>query len=47
MSEHGNLIIGECALDTIEIVTKTIVIIIVFFKSYMSVLVPVGGSSAQ
>jgi hypothetical protein len=46
VSEHGNLIIGECALDAIRIVAKT-VITMSFLEIYMSVVVPVGGSSAQ
>jgi hypothetical protein len=47
VSEHGNLIIGECALDTIGIVTKTVIVIRNSFGIYLSVLMPVGGSSAQ
>jgi hypothetical protein len=46
VSEHGNLVIGECALDVIRVVPKT-VITMSFFEIYMGIVVPVGGSSAQ
>jgi hypothetical protein len=40
------LIIGECTLDTIRVVAKTIMVK-VFLEIYMSILVPVGGFRAQ
>jgi hypothetical protein len=46
VSEHGNLVIGECAFDTIRVVPKTI-ITMSFLGIYVSIVVPVGGSSAQ
>ena len=46
MSEHGNLVIGECALDAVRVVAETIVTV-VFFQIYVSIVVSVRGSSAQ
>jgi len=43
VSEHGNLVVGKCALDTIRIVTKTIIIDFHFGTQY-SAMVPVGGA---
>ena len=48
MSEHGNLVIGECTLDAVWVVAETVIITVGCFQIYVGTVLLVGGCfSAQ
>jgi hypothetical protein len=48
MPEHGNLIIGESAFDTVRVVAKMCIMHrLVMVDIHTGIMVPVGGARAQ